>query len=341
VAFGTHTSEKYGYTVSEIIEDGYKDIVKIETVTDSDSAIDISRSMATTINKFSDLWNQYRDWIDIAICLGDRYEMFAAVASSVPFNIEVAHLHGGETTLGAIDNKFRHCITSMSSTHFVATEMFEEKVIEITGKGNNVHNVGALSMDKLSEIEFYDVPAFQNAFAVDLSIPTILVTIHPETTNIESIDTNTDIFICTLKKLSESYQILITLPNADTNGNKIRAKLNDLSDRNNKVICKESLGYRGYFSAMKHCKLLLGNTSSGIIEAASFEKFVINIGSRQKGRATSKNIYNAGFNEQEITTAVSQIKKRQYKYTGSNIYFKADVADKIINVLKSKNYAQA
>ncbi len=336
VAFGTHTSNEYGYTVSEIIADGYQDVETVETVMESDMAKDISSSMGLTCTEMAQVWEKYASWVDVAFCLGDRYEMFAAVASSVPFNIKIAHLHGGETTLGAIDNKFRHCITSMSSVHFTATEDFKNKVAQIIGSSENVYDVGALSMDKIVEIQRYDSSLFQENFSVDLSIPTILVTLHPETTNVENIDTNTDIFISSLDRLSERYQILITLPNADTNGNKIRIKLLNLASRNNKVICKESLGYKGYFSAMSLCKFLLGNTSSGIIEAASFNKYVINIGDRQLGRATSQNILQTGFDEEEILNAVIDIEQNKCKYTGTNIYYRDNVANRILSILKSQ-----
>lgn len=334
VAFGTHTSKMYGFTVSEIIDDGFHDIEQLETVSDSNMPRDISQSMGTTCIKLASIWERYAEWIDVAICLGDRYEMFAAVSSSVPFNVNIAHLHGGETTLGAIDNKFRHCITSMSSLHFTATETFKEKVIQITGSSDFVYDVGALSIDKIVEIERYDVQSFRNYYGVDLSIPTILVTLHPETANIDKVEETTDIFIETLEELSHRFQMLVTMPNADTNGNKIRKKLLDCASKNKKVICKENLGYRGYFSAMRLCKMLLGNTSSGIIEAASFEKYVINIGNRQQGRAASENIIHTDFEKNEIISAVDYIERNGYKYKGTNIYYKENVANKIIEILE-------
>jgi len=337
VAFGTHTSEQYGYTVSEIEADGYSDIIKVDTVNESDMPRDISESMGNTCSKLAPIWEKYASWTDLVICLGDRYEMFAAVSSTVPFNLKIAHLHGGETTLGAIDNKFRHCITTMSSLHFTATSMFKNKVAEITGSSENAYDVGALSIDKIVEIDQYDIPSFEKTFGVDLSKPTALVTLHPGTTSLDNIDATTAIFVSALNELSEKYQILITMPNSDTNGNKIRSKFLELEQENSNVICKESLGYRGYFSAMHHCKFLIGNTSSGIVEAASFEKYVINVGNRQLGRAASKNVLHTGFDHQQIIEALHIIEKNEFQYTGRNIYYKENVADRILEVLRRDN----
>ena len=333
IAFGTHLSRFHGYTVERIEQDGFEVEEKLETLILGDSETAISNAIGNTISRFAPLWERLKNDVDLVFALGDRYEMFAAVASSVPFNIRIAHLHGGETTLGAIDNKFRHAITLMSSIHFAATEQYCEKIKHLTGQETHIYNVGALSLDNLDNFQLLSKSAFQEHFKIDLSIPTILTTFHPETVSIEKNEVYAKVLVNTFKELSTDYQIIITMPNADTMGSTIRNYFVELSKNNTKIICVENFGSLGYFSCMKHCEFLLGNTSSGIIEAASMGKYVINIGNRQDGRARSKNVIDVSVNKHEIKKALAKIV--DFTYRGQNIYHIKNVSDKILKILKN------
>jgi len=335
IAFGTHLSPFHGNSIDQIINDGFEVAYRIESMLVGDSPNAIATAIALTSLKFADFWKEHQMDFDLVFCLGDRYEMFAAVTAGIPFNIPFAHLHGGETTLGAIDNIFRNTITHASKHHFVSCEAHGERVAELTGKNENMYNVGALSLDNLTTLSLLSVDEFLNRFKIDLNHPTVLVTVHPETVSYGKNEVYAEEIARTLLNLKR-YQVLITLPNADTAGTVLRNRFLKLPvESENRIHCIENLGSQGYFSAMKYCSFLLGNTSSGIIEAASFGKWVINVGDRQKGRHQSQNIIDVPFDHEII---LKQIKKTKQNtpYTGTNIYYQGNAAQKICTILKTQ-----
>lgn len=336
IAFGTHLSSFHGYTIKQIEADGFEIIERVESLVLGDSATAVSSAIGLTVVKFAAIWERLKDEVDLVLTLGDRYEMFAAVSAAVPFNLKIAHFHGGETTLGAIDNVFRHAISLMSSIHFAATQPYCDRIAEITGSEEHIYNVGALSLDNFKKMDLLSKADFQTQFDIDITMPTILVTFHPETVSLQKNEVYTEVLVKTFEKLTLKYQIIITMPNADTMGNLIRTEFLKLEKEQQKVICVESFGKLGYFSCMKHCTFLLGNTSSGIIEAASFGKFVINVGDRQKGRARSGNVIDVAIEEEKILNAVSIIKKQKYK--GENIYHLEESSKSVAVILKA-NYS--
>lgn len=305
IAFGNHNSLIYGNSSDRIVEDGFTVKYKIDALVLGESPESIADSMGLTMVKFSPIWRSenYR----LIICLGDRYEMFSAVASSLPFNIPVAHISGGEITLGAIDNIFRNSLTQMSKLHFASTEQYKEQIIKIMGEEHRheVFNVGALSIDNLKNIDFLSVNDFKKKFDIDLTKKSILITFHPETVSYEKNETYINELLEALEEL-DSYQLIITMPNADTMGNMIRLKLQDFIALHDNAIGIESFGTIGYLTCMKHCEFMLGNTSSGFVEAAFFPKFVINLGDRQKGRIETPNIYTTPVTKKDILNTVKK-----------------------------------
>jgi GDP/UDP-N,N'-diacetylbacillosamine 2-epimerase (hydrolysing) len=260
LVFGAHMSEKFGYTKSQIEADGFSIGHQLNTMPENDTPGDIVRSMAKTQSEFSSVWG--KESFDLIFALGDRYEMFAAVSSTVPFNLSVAHIHGGETTLGAIDNVFRHCITSMADYHFTTCEQYRKRVIDIKGSEKGVFNVGALSIDTLATVQFLSIKDFYKKYNINLANPTILFTFHPETVSFHRNEEYIKVLTEVLAELKQ-YQIVITMPNADTNGNIIRNYLKSFIDKNQNAFGIESFGSLGYLSCMKYCSFMLGNTSSG------------------------------------------------------------------------------
>jgi GDP/UDP-N,N'-diacetylbacillosamine 2-epimerase (hydrolysing) len=334
IAFGTHLSPFYGYTLTQILNDGFEVPYTIESLVDGDSDNAVSTSMALTSLKFSDFWKQHQKDFDLVFCLGDRYEMFAAVIAGIPYGLNYAHLHGGEKTMGAIDQIFRHSITLASKYHFVSCEEHAIRVSELIESEKNIFNVGALSLDNLASLPLFTKEEFLERFGVDLNKPTILVTVHPETTSPEVNASHAEELAKTLLEL-KNYQVLISLPNADTDGFVIRRRLLELvAESANRISCHENLGTQGYFTAMKYCSFLLGNTSSGIIEAASFQKWVINAGNRQQGRIQSNNTINIPFKKGLFHEAIKKIEQSPV-YTGANIYYKENVAKSICSILKA------
>lgn len=330
LAFGTHLSPQFGQTVQHIYGDGFKNILEFDTVCEGDLPENINASIAKTVTVFSQLWKTTH--FDVVFAFGDRYEMFAACASAVSFGVRIAHIHGGETTMGAIDNTFRHVITHMASLHFTTTEIYKKRVIELTGNDQGVYNVGALSVDNLKSIPLLSISAFKEMFNIDLSIPTILVTFHPETVAAEKNMLYVRELI-TAMQLVTGYQIVITMPNADTFGDRIRQELLKFIEVNEHVTGIESLGTVGYLSCMAYCVMMLGNTSSGFVEAAFFPKYVINLGKRQEGRIVTENIRNCPIEHNAILAAISD-----YKHTvlpeSIDIYGNGTAAPQIISILK-------
>ncbi len=332
IAFGTHLKAEYGRTIDEITSLGFSVPHQIHTDTENETAKDISASIGKAIQKFSAFWSENK--FDLVFALGDRYEMFAAVSAASPFNIEIAHIHGGETTLGAIDNAYRHSISLMSKYIFVSTDQYKKRAEQIIEKSENVFNVGALSIDNLLHQEFFTIPEFKNQFAIDLTKPSILCTFHPETVSLEKNEGYIIELLNAFKILQESHQIIITMPNADTMGNMIREKIIAFGEDNSKAKLIESFGMKGYLTCMKHCEIMIGNTSSGFVEAAFFPTWVINLGDRQSGRIITENIVNSAVRENDICYAVKSLIKKT-KPSNTNIYENGYTAKKIIKELKS------
>jgi GDP/UDP-N,N'-diacetylbacillosamine 2-epimerase (hydrolysing) len=332
IAFGTHLSKLHGFTINEIEQEGFTKVHKISTLISNDDEQSIATSYALTTLKFSDFWahNKY----DLVLCLGDRFEMSAAVQASVPFGIKLAHIHGGETTLGAIDNIYRHQITLASLLHFTSSIIYEKKIASLTGENKNIFTVGSLSLDNLMSFNPIEKKVFYSKFNITEN-DFALITFHPETVAISKNEQFASEMKDALTEISKKLILVITMPNADTLGSVFRKKIEELQAENtNRIILIENFGKENYFSAMFHAKILIGNTSSGILEAASFGKYVVNVGDRQKGRAQSLNILDANFtSESIILNAQKAIDLGHFNL--ENIYYKKGAADSIIKVIKN------
>ena len=335
IAFGTHLSRFHGYTIDDIKKDDYNIIHEISSILTNDNEISIASSYGLTLIRFAEFWSKYS--FDLVFCLGDRYEMSAAVQAGIPFQINFAHLHGGETTLGAIDNIYRHQITLASTSHFVATKVSEERVKQLTDNSHFVFNVGSLSLNDFENFRPKEKTQFLRGYQITFD-NYVLATFHPETVSSKNNLLFAEEMKEALKKISNFISVIVTMPNADTLGSIFREKLLELKkERENNIVLIENFGKENYFNAMYYSELLIGNTSSGIIEAASFGKYVLNVGDRQKGRVQSDNIVNVNFNAVEIIKeTMSIIKLGPYK--GKNVYFKENsvgkIKDAILNKLK-------
>lgn len=331
IAFGTHLSKFHGYTLEEIQRDAFAPVHTLSSLLAADDQQGIATSYALTALKFADYWavNRY----DMVLCLGDRFEMSAAVQAGIPYGIRFAHIHGGETTLGAIDNIYRHQITLAASLHFTSCEAYAQKVISLTGSAEGVHVTGALSLDELEQFVPVDAGAFYSRFGIPKE-PFALVTFHPETVDPGRNPLLAAEMRVALSRLAPELLLVITMPNADTMGTVFRNELEALSrECRGRVILIENFGKENYFSAMHYAQLLIGNSSSGILEAASFGKRVVNVGERQGGRARGNNVADVPFNCDAIVQAVHDLRATG-AWTGENIYYRKGAADGIIQVLK-------
>jgi GDP/UDP-N,N'-diacetylbacillosamine 2-epimerase (hydrolysing) len=336
VVSGTHLSKEHGYTVQNIERDGHPIWGRVESVPEKDTPLAVAEVTGRAMTGFAACWANLALDLDVVVCLGDRYEMFAAVAATVPFNLPVAHLHGGETTLGAIDDKYRHAITAMSTLHFTATEEYAQRVAGIVGDITEVYAVGAPSLDGVAGLDFPSKEDMLAQFGTDFSRPSILVTLHPETVNLNANEGMTDEVVEALSELASRFLVVITMPNADTQGMVIRKAFALLAEKNPNVLTLENFGKLGYFAAMKYCSFLLGNTSSGLLEAPSFGKFAINVGRRQEGRARSGNVIDVPAKASAIFAAVAEVEKQNLSYIGTNVYVRSDnAAGEILNHLRA------
>lgn len=332
IAFGTHGSPYHGETISDIRDSGFKNIDLIQSLLLNDNSNGISTSYGLTVTKFADYWKDRT--FDLVFCLGDRFEMSAAVQAGIPFGVKFAHIHGGETTLGAIDNIYRHQITLASSIHFPSTEVYKRKIETMIDDDKNVHNVGSLSLDGLEEFRFMKENEFRSKYSIP-NKPYALITFHPETVKPEKNEVFASEMKFVLDELAKKYFLVITMPNADTHGKIFRHAIEELKNKKiEQTLCIENFGKVNYFNAMKYSSFLLGNTSSGIIEAASFGKYVVNVGTRQKGRAKGENVIDCDFNAGNILQALSKVKKLG-SFEGANIYRKPNTAKSIIDTLKN------
>jgi GDP/UDP-N,N'-diacetylbacillosamine 2-epimerase (hydrolysing) len=334
IVFGTHLSTKHGYTKNEIIANGFTVNHEIDTLLEGDSAYVISKSIGHVNIKFADFWDKEQSTYDIVLTLGDRFEMFAAVTAGIPFGVKFAHIHAGEITLGAIDNIFRHSISHASFIHFTSTLQYAKRIESlIDNTQKNIFHVGALSLDTLQKFNPMNTDEFKSKWDIDLTKPTVLTTFHPETVAYDNNKYYATILCDVIEKYcKKDIQFLITMPNTDTSSNCIRETFKNRFSKNSKVFLIENLGTLGYFTAIINSKFILGNSSSGIIEAASFNKFAINLGKRQEGRMHAENVIDCDFDFDNICKSIDAIKDKIWE--GGNPYFNGGASDIIIRTLK-------
>lgn len=332
IAFGMHLQTIQGNTLEAIYKDGYKKVHEVGTMPEEDSVYDIASSYGYLVSDFARFWNIHT--FDLIFALGDRWEMSAAVQSSIPFEIKLVHFYGGETTLGAIDDVFRHQITLASQLHFTATDRYARRVAELKGDKKNIFSVGSMSLENFENL---CLPMWSKV-KVLFQIPFdsfILVTFHPESIGTEKNLEFSNTVFNTLKQLTSKYNLLITAANSDAMGsifNKKHLELEKLYPTRVRLV--QALGKLNYFSAIQNCQFMVGNTSSGIVEAASFNKWVVNVGERQKGRLKNKNVFDVPFDEGEILKALDFISVKT-KYDGTNIYYNKNSVSKILKEIKA------
>lgn len=331
IAFGMHLLNSQGRTLHLIERDSFGEIHAIAGLSSGDSAEDITKQYGEIIVHFSSFWSN--NHFDLVIALGDRFEMNAAVQSTIPHLIPIAHIHGGEKTLGAIDEIYRHQITLAASIHFTSTEEYADKVRSLVPECSNVYNVGALSLDGLNPEELPQWDVVRTKFAIP-DEPFVLVTFHPETSKPDDNYHHIRVLRSFFSSEESDSHYVVTLANADTNGQVYRDLFSELkSTFPSRFTLIETFGRDNYYSAMKASKYLLGNTSSGIIEAASVGVYTINVGNRQEGRVRSGNVIDVPFDERAICEATSKLRLK-LNFIGKNKYKLEDTTSRIIEKIK-------
>lgn len=335
IVSGMHLSPEFGMTYKEIEEDGFQINAKVEMLLSSDSPVGISKSIGLGIIGFADEFQ--RADLDMLILLGDRYEALSAAISAMVMRIPIAHLHGGELTEGAIDEGIRHSITKMSYLHFTSTEQYRNRVIQLGENPERVFYVGALGVENIKKINLMTKEELERSIHFEIDENTVVVTYHPVTLENNTVEEQ---FLNLLEVLDRNPKIrmIFTKANADTNGRIVNELIDKYAAQNSERACAfMSLGQKRYLSALKYCRIVIGNSSSGIIEAPSFGKPIINIGDRQKGRICADSVINCGYTQQEIQRAMETALTEEFENKARNCrnpYEKENTAANIISVIK-------
>ncbi len=302
IAAGMHLSPEFGLTVQAIEADGFDVSERVEILLSSDTPQGVSKSMGLGLIGFAQAYARVQP--DVLLVLGDRFEMHAGVLAALPFKIPVAHIHGGEISEGAFDDALRHSITKLSHLHFVSTEEYARRVIQMGEESWRVIVSGAPSLDNLRNVVLLGRQELETRFGLFLKADPLLVTYHPVTLEYEQTEWQMTELLAALEAFD--LPVVFTLPNADTNGRVIKRMMENCVKDHSKAWIVGNLGMQGYFSLMACAAAMVGNSSSGIIEAASFKLPVVNIGSRQQGRIRGKNVVDVGYSRAEIREAITR-----------------------------------
>ena len=336
IVTGSHLSEKHGYTINEIIKDNIKIDKQIQIITKTDKKEDIGYSVSSTIKKMVNAFSSLKP--DMVLLLGDRYEIFSTAIASVFLKIPIAHIHGGELTEGAIDDMIRHSITKLSHIHFASNIIYKNRIIQMGEQPKNVYNVGALGVENLKKIKLMSLHLLEKELNFKFKAQNILVTYHPVSLDDDPIY-GIDVLLQVLSKF-KNIGMIFTYSNADISGTKIIKKVLQFQNYNNNIKVFSNLGQLKYLSCLKYCNGVVGNSSSGIIEAPSFKTWTINIGNRQKGRIRAGSIFDVKIDKKEIKQTLNKLLNNNIdleKIDFKNPYSKKNTTNVIFNTLLKIN----
>jgi GDP/UDP-N,N'-diacetylbacillosamine 2-epimerase (hydrolysing) len=304
VVTGAHLSPEFGLTYLDIEADGFTIDAKVEMLLSSDSAVGVSKSIGLAVAGLAEAFERLQP--DIVLLLGDRYEMWAGGAAATVARIPIAHIHGGEATEGAIDEAIRHGLTKMAHLHFVAAPEFAQRVIQLGESPDRVFTVGAVGLDNIDRLPLLTRDELESSIEVELGKHNLLVTFHPVTLEADTATSQMQSLLSALDAFPD-INTFITLPNADTEGRGIITLINEYVAATPRASCFTSLGSLRYLSLMQYVDGVVGNSSSGLIEAPSMQKPTVNIGSRQSGRLRAASVIDCDPNTNSIIEAIGKI----------------------------------
>ena len=334
IVTGMHLSSEFGLTYKEI-EKNFKIDKKVEMLLSSDTVLGISKSMGLAQISFSEAYEELAP--DILIVLGDRYEIFSAVSSAMISRIPIAHISGGEVTEGVIDEAIRHAITKMSHLHFVSTEEYKNRVIQLGEHPNRVFNLGAIGIDNINKLKLSSKNEFIKSIDFSLNKKNILVTFHPVTLEKSTSKEQFQELLNSIDEL-EDTNIIFTKSNSDTDGRVINQMIDAYVSRNNNAVSFISMGQVRYISALKFVDAVVGNSSSGLTEAPIFGIGTINIGDRQKGRINLVSVINCKPTKESISNAFNELYSERFQKVLSIVkspYGNGGTSKKIKNIVKN------
>jgi len=336
VATGMHLSPEFGLTYKAIENDGFHIDAKVEMLLSSDTPVGITKSMGLGLIGFADAFERLRP--DIVVLLGDRFEIMVAAQAAMVARIPIAHLHGGESTEGAIDEAIRHSITKMAHLHFTSTEKYRQRVIALGEHPDRVYNVGAVGLDHIVKSTLMNRAQFEQSISFELGECCFLVTYHPLTLTNKSSAEYMKQLLQALDRFPKA-KIIFTKPNADPDGRVIARFIDEYVSANpGRAVSFVSLGQLRYLSALQHVDVVIGNSSSGIIEAPIFKKPTVNIGLRQKGRVKGASVIDCGDSAEEIVQAIEKALSPEFQKVLANcesLYGQGNASPVIKSILKT------
>lgn len=330
---GMHLSPKYGMTKNDILEDGFIIDEECPILLDYNGKDKNAREISIAISEFIGAFNRLKP--DIVLVLGDRYEAFAAATTAMAMNIPIAHIAGGEITEGAMDEQIRHSITKMAHIHFPGVEVYAENIRNMGEENWRVFNVGDSGIENIKLTNMMTPDELKESLGVEVTADTILATYHPVTLEVDDVENQINNVINALDKINKP--MIITYPNSDNGGDKIISALDKFAKRNSNVHLFKSLGSLRYLSVMKYCGVIVGNSSSALIEAPYLKKPVVNIGNRQQGRLMAENIIQTNYNSDDIYNGIKKAfspEFNEFVKTVESLYGEGSTSEEIVKVLK-------
>ena len=306
---GMHLSPLYGLTVKDIESDGFPIAERVAMLEPSDEPQAIAQSIGRGVIGFSQAYARHRP--DLLVVLGDRFEMYSAALAALPFKLPLAHIHGGELTEGAIDDALRHSMTKLSHLHFVATQEYARRVEQLGEEPWRITVSGAPSLDNLHSMPLLDRAELESRLNVKLSTAPLLVTYHPVTLEYEQTAWQVKELLAALDELG--LPVVFTMPNADTHSHVIVKLLQQYVQTHPSARLVENMGAQAYFSLMSIAAAMVGNSSSGIIEAPSVGLPVVNIGTRQQGRVRAANVIDVGYERREVAHGIRRALASEFR----------------------------
>jgi len=337
IATGMHLSPEFGNTYQQIESDGFTIDKKVDIELTSDSEIGISRSMGLGMIGFASAFDDLKP--DLCVVLGDRFEIFSAVSAAMIAKIPVAHLHGGETTEGAFDESIRHSITKMSHLHFVATEEYKKRVIQLGEQPERVFNVGGLGIDNINKLKLLSKESFEKTINFNLGEKNILVTFHPVTLENSTAEMQFKELLDSLNELKDT-KIIFTKANSDTDGRIINSMIDDYVASHANTISFTSMGQLNYLSALQFVDGVVGNSSSGLLEAPSFKIGTIDIGDRQKGRIKADSVISCLPKKESISQSLGKLYSKDFQNivkSTKNPYGFGGASEAVLDIIKNFN----
>lgn len=336
IVTGSHLCPEYGYTVEQIRQDGFVIDEEIDMLISSKNKSAIVKSMGIELIQMAQAFDRLKP--DILLILGDRYEIFIAATCAMMMNVPIAHMNGGESTEGAVDEQIRHAITKMAHIHFAGTEYYKERIIKMGEEPWRVFNVGQPGIENIVRMKLFTKDEILNELNIKPNNKLIfLITYHPVTLEVENTERQIDELLQAIKRFDANY--IFTYPNADFGSKVIIEKISEFVSQNEDSYLFCNLGQKKYLSLLKHCDVVIGNSSSGIIETPIFKKPVVNIGERQKGRLRAGNVIDCDYDGKSITDAINKaLYDKDFKTNlnkVSNIFGDGNTSERVVNILKN------